>query len=57
MNVRTLMEDILTTDQLITLTLIRSKSIKDQLPEINKSIKKLVNNVKKKLAIVCLNLL
>ena len=58
MNVtRTLMEYILLTDKLTNLSLIASRFIKDQLLEINKNIKKLVNTVKQYLARVCLNLL
>ena len=43
---RTQKLEILTTDKLINLALIRSKFIKDQLIKINKNIEKLVNTEK-----------
>ena len=43
---RTQKLEILTTEKLINLALIRSKFIKDQLIKINKNIEKLVNTEK-----------
>ena len=39
-------KEILKTDKLINLALIQSKFIKNQLLEINKNIKRLVNTIK-----------
>ena len=58
MNVnRTQIQEILVTDELKNLILIRRKYIKEKLLEINRNIKKLVNAVKISLAMVCLTLL